>query len=126
MIFESKFRLDLIFKRSGRLVFLIFRGRLEDMRLIERVTFMGRVTDLLRMKRAIEMFCDWEACNADECRGCGPSERLKTLITARPLCHVQLDVQGTDATCFLYDCSDLYPDTQTLLEPRLTAISKCE
>ena len=86
---------------------------------------IGIATYFLRMKRASEAICNWEPCEDALCLGCSPSDRLKTLITARPLCHVQLEVNGMETLCFLYDCADLYPDTQILLEPRLRAISKC-
>ena len=98
----------------------------EGVKNFKRREKIGVKTYFLRMKRASEAICDWEACENEFCQGCGPSERLKTLITARPLCHVQLEVNKMETLCFLYDCADLYPDTQILLEPRLQAISRCK
>ena len=76
------------------------------------------------MNQIEDYYCTWSACREAGCHGCGPSERLKTLITARPLCHVEMEIDGYEMLCFLYDCEDLYPDTQVSLMPRLVAISK--
>ena len=76
------------------------------------------------MKRRLDNRCNWAKCpQIDRCNGCGPMVRVRYLASARPLCHVEMTENNNDLRVYLYDCEDLYPETQRKLETRLICLA---
>ena len=79
------------------------------------------------MKRRFENRCQWTRClNSTRCDGCGPLIRMRFLASARPICQVEITENNNEIRCYLYDGSDLYPETQIRLEPRLLSLCTSE
>ena len=79
------------------------------------------------MKRRLDNHCRWTRCASSvRCDGCGPLIRMRFLASARPLCQVEITKEEEEIRCYLYDGSDLYPETQTRLEPRLLSLCESE
>ena len=77
------------------------------------------------MKRRLDNRCEWSLCRrSTRCDGCGPLIRMRHLVTARPLCQVEITEEKLRLRVFLYDGSDLYPETQVRLENRVMQLGK--